>query len=440
MTEFSSAAAYEEQLAGRAELPKGFSAAAVGFDFFPKEKAADTPYRMNLSALTLDRPTSCFTAVFTRNKAPGAPVQIGRKLLSADTCRGVLINNKIANVCAPGGKEAAAAVTDAFSRAMGYAGTPGETEVVFPSSTGIIGWDLPVPEMQTAAKSLAEQLRRGTIEGGTPVRSMLPVAKAMMTTDAFPKIRSASCGGGRIVAAAKGAGMIEPNLATMLVFITTDIELDRTAAAKILARTAEGTFNCISIDSDQSTSDTVLLLSSCMCGGVDEQQFEEALHSVCSDLADDIVRNGEGTNHALRVLVAGGDTYEHARGFGKAVINSPLVKTAIFGNDPNVGRIVMALGDYAGNNDVDFDPRRLSISIGGIPVFQAGTFMLNEAVETDLHRYLLDRAFGEEHLGYPPHEKMVEISVDLDLGTARAAVVGSDLSYDYVKENADYRT
>lgn len=436
MNEFTNLSSYQEELKLRSLLPRGFTAASVPLSFFPREKKTQEAFPMNLSAILLTEPTNVFAGVFTKNKAPGAPVLIGRELLKAETARGVLINNKIANVCAPGGKNAAFEVVDTFSKLLGFASGNRELEVIFPSSTGIIGWELPVDAMKKAAKELTAVL------AGRPeeeLRSIYPVAEGIMTTDAFAKVRSVECGGGKIVATLKGAGMIEPNMATMLVFITTDIRVSRTFAREALLRAADNSFNLISVDGDQSTSDTALLFSSCLVEGVEEAAFEKSLTDLCRKLAEDAVRNGEGTHHVIRVIIRGAESRDNAVGFGKAVINSPLVKAAVYGNDPNVGRIIMALGDFAGNHDVIFYPEVATISIGEIPVFREGVFLLNEEKEAMLHSYLKKCSIDEKKK-FPPHERTVDIDIDINCGNGEAEVFGSDLSYEYVRENADYRS
>ena len=391
---------------------------------------------MNLSSILLSRPSRVFAGVFTKNKSPGAPVIIGRELLHGETARGVLINNKIANVCAPGGKHAAQSVVSAFAGFLGCTGDMREKEIIFPSSTGIIGWELPVKAMKDGAQQLAKVM---CSKSGEKLGSIYPVAEGIMTTDAFPKVRSAECGGGRIVAIAKGAGMVEPNMGTLLVFIVTDVTVSREYCRTALPMVIEKSFNCISIDGDQSTSDTALMFSSCRTDGVSEQEFEKQLTSVCMQLAEDTVRNGEGTNHVIRVFITGAENEDSAKGFGKAVVNSPLVKTAVYGNDPNVGRIIMALGDFAGNNEFAFHSEVTRISIGEIPVFRDGVFLLNEEKEAMLHSYFEKSELGEKK-DYPKHEKTVDIAVDLNCGHSEAMVLGSDLSYQYIRENADYRT
>jgi len=341
----------------------------------------------------------------------------------------VLINNKVANVGAAGGVQDAREV---LSRLGGLLGTPAAQ--LLAASTGIVGWRLPVEEMRAALPGLAAGLQRS---------SLLPVARAIMTTDAWPKLRRARAGQGSIVGTAKGAGMIEPNLATMLVFLLTDLDIPRAALREELARAAEDSFNRISVDGDQSTSDMVVALSSRRTPAAPRAEFRRALLEVCSGLAEDIVRNGEGVSHVLKVSVRGAPPGPLALGLGKAVVNSPLVKTAMFGNDPNVGRILSAMGDYLsaapGGRGLDFG--RLRVGIGGTVVFERGGFRLDTRKEKLLARYLRSRAGDPARKGFPAHDRCVQIEVDCGGRKGPAAeVLGADLSYEYVRENADYRS
>ena len=427
MKKFSSSESYLSHLESCNRLPEGFQIGVTSLEFIPIERQAGPVAAMNMTALVLDEPTESFAAVFTRNAFPGYPVRIGRELLSEDKTQGVLINNKIANVCAPGGYEAALKITSAFREQMGDR----LTAPVFPSSTGVIGWSLPEDAMKKSLPVLAGSLQNS---------SALSAAKGIMTTDAFPKLRSISVGDGTICGIAKGAGMIEPNMATMLVFLMTDIQIERQALREILSRVADCTFNRISVDSDQSTSDSVFLFSSGKKPSVTEKQFEEALFFLCRELAEDVVRNGEGTAHVIRVSVNEAESENQAVAFGKALVNSPLTKTAVYGNDPNVGRFVQAVGDYAGNSGISLDENAVRICVGGETVFSGGEFLLDSEKETRLSEYLKSLALPSPCPGYPAHEDVVEITVSLGLGSAKASVTGSDLSYEYVRENADYRT
>ncbi len=419
---------YLNELEKRGKLPEGFKISVISLEFFPVERPVEKPLPMRMSLLALDEPTDVFGAVFTRNKCPGAPVIIGKERLLSEKIRGVIINNKIANVCTETGIKDSTLLLEYLAKETGAS-----AEEFIPSSTGIIGWRLPVEDMVKNIPRLVSGISPG---------SGVDLAKGIMTTDSFPKLRSAEVGDGRIVAVAKGAGMIEPNMATMLCFIMTDVTIERESARNILKKVVEKTYNCISVDGDQSTSDTAIIMSSCKKKKVSEEEFEAALYKVCSDLAVDIVRNSEGCGHVVKVSVTGASDFETARNVGKAVVNSPLVSTAIFGNDPNVGRLLSSIGDYAGNNKMELNKNKLIISLGGEVVFDKGAFRLNQEKEIRLSNYLKARSLDSEHKEFPQHNHTVNIDIDLGTGhdSGSAAVFGSDLSYGYVRENADYRS
>jgi glutamate N-acetyltransferase/amino-acid N-acetyltransferase len=391
---------------------------------------------MTLTLLALDKPTADFAAVFTKNAFPGAPVIVGRHRLESPTLGAVIVNNKISNVCAPDGTGTAERICGGVARLLGL--TP---EQVLPSSTGVIGWRLPETAMLEALPQVVNAL-----DGA----SVLPAAEGIVTTDLYPKIRRATVGEGSIVAIGKGAGMIEPNLATMLVYILTDLAVPREVLRTVLARAAAASFNTISIDSDMSTSDTVALLSSGQAPCRDLAAFEAALTQVCRDLAEDIVRNGEGVHHVVRVAVTGTADFDTARALGKAIVNAPLFKCAVAGNDPNVGRLVQAIGKHVGNYAPSLDISRLRASLGGIEIFANGVFQLNPEKETalvthfrnaELYASAPDAAgFFAPPLRFPLHERAVEIAIDLDNGPVGAVVLGADLTHEYVSENADYRS
>jgi glutamate N-acetyltransferase/amino-acid N-acetyltransferase len=424
---FVSEGEYAAYLESAARLPEGFRVSTSEIGFLPRERPASGPLPMRLTLLLLDRPTRDFAALFTRNRFPGAPVLIGReRLKSCGQVRGVLVNNKVSNVCSPTGLRDAEDVLAALGRQLGVPG-----EEFFPASTGVVGWGLPVAEMKAALPALAANLHGG---------SCADAARAIMTTDAYPKACSAALGEGLLTGFAKGAGMIEPNLATMLVFLMTDAKVPRPLMQDCLGRVCERTFNCISVDSDQSTSDTVLLFSSGTKPAPSAREFEAALEETCANLAQNIVRGGEGTAHVIRARVHGASSFALARDFAKAVVNSPLVKTAVYGNDPNVGRIVSALGDFAGNSGADFTASAVTIRLGPELIFRHGAFELDSAKEKRLSDYLQEAAMDPAKKTYPPHWRCVEIDIGMGDGDAQALVYGSDLSHGYVTENADYRS
>ncbi len=431
---FTSREEHRAWLAGQAALPRGFRVGTTRFEFTPRE--APKPAKMTVTLIALDRPTADFAAVFTRNALPGAPILVGRERLKEATLGAIVVNNKISNVCAPGGVETAERICTETARLLGLA--PAQ---VLPSSTGVIGWSLPAESMIAALPGAVAALSAD---------SVLPAAEGIVTTDLYPKIRSASVGDGRIVGIAKGAGMIEPNLATMLVYILTDLAVPRATLRALLMRSVEATFNRISIDSDTSTSDTVALVSSGQVPCDDLDAFAEALQTVCGDLAEDVVRNGEGVRHVLRVTVTGAPDDSVATSLGKAIVNAPLFKCAVAGNDPNVGRLVQAIGKHVGAHAPHLNLDALRLVLGGIEIFSGGVFRLDPAKEEALVAHLRaaelyvsapdDQGIFSPPIAYPPHERCVEITVDLGSGPGAATVFGGDLTHEYVSENADYRS
>ncbi|MBM3843667.1 MAG: arginine biosynthesis protein ArgJ [Verrucomicrobia bacterium] len=431
---FADRAAHRAWLAAQSALPAGFRVGRASFDFTPRE--APKPARMNLTLITLDQPTAAFAALFTRNAFPGAPVIIGRARLAEPALGAVVINNKISNVCAPDGVATAERVCAAAAAQLGFS-----PRQVLPSSTGVIGWALPEEAMIAALPAAVATLAPG---------SVLPAAEGIVTTDLYPKVRRADLGGGSIVGIAKGAGMIEPNLATMLVYLLTDIAVPRAELRQMLARATDASFNAISIDSDTSTSDTVVALSSGRVPFTDWGAFERALHQVCRDLAEDVVRNGEGVRHVIRVTVRDAASLTLARALGKAVVNGPLFKCAVAGNDPNVGRLIQAIGKHVGAHAPGTDLSGLRASLGGIEIFSGGVFRLNPEKEAALVAHLrgaelyasrpgADGVFSAP-IDFPPHERAVELGISLGNGAASATVLGGDLTHEYVSENADYRS
>ncbi len=272
-----------------------------------------------------------------------------------------------------------------------------------------------------------------------------------MTTDLYPKVRRAEAGEGSIVGIAKGAGMIEPNLATMLVFLLTDVELPRDALRSALDEAVDASFNRMTVDSDTSTSDMVVLLSSARRPASGEREFREALRRVCRDLAEDVARNGEGVHHVVRVSVSGAPDEAAARAAGKAIVNSPLVQCAIAGNDPNVGRILCAIGKHAGAGGLVLEPARVRVRLGGEVIFERGLLHLDPAKEERLVAHLQgaelygsaappDGLTFKPPVDFPRHERSVELEVDLGAGSASSEVLGADRTHEYITENADYRS
>ena len=363
-------------------------------------------------------------AMFTRNQVVAAPVTVGRRHLSAMDGRvsAVLVNAGNAN-CATGQPGIDACVQSCAAAAESFGCIFDE---VFPSSTGIIGVPFPVEKVIAALPALKEAL------GDTPEHAET-FARAIMTTDTKMKVAQASWNvdGGevRIWGAAKGAGMIHPQLgpphATMLVYLFTDIVADNEELGDLLAPAVERSFNSISIDGDTSTNDTVLLVASGASGVKLDvrsgEAFAEALKLVCGSLAHQIVDDGEGVGHVVTLHVTGARTEVEAKQVAKAIAHSPLCKTAWSSGDPNWGRLLAAAG-YSG---VAFDPALVRIVIGDQPVFELGvrspTFD-----EAAAHAVMMAREYT--------------ITLDMGLGSAECRFLTCDLTEEYVRINADYST
>jgi len=431
---FASRTEHRAWLQRQSALPRGFRAGNTTFDFTPSE--APKPAKMTLTIIAADQPTPDFGAVFTRNAFPGAPVLVGRERLNEPALGAIVVNNKISNVCAPDGVPVAERIAAETARLLHI---PSST--VLPSSTGVIGWSLPVDALLSNLPQAAAALQ---------IESILPAADGIVTTDLYAKVRRADLCGGSIVGIAKGAGMIEPNLATMLVFILTDLAISRAILRPMLTRVVDATFNRISIDSDTSTSDTVAIMSNGVVPCEKHKEFEGALMTVCRDLAEDVVRNGEGVHHVMRVRVSGAPDVSFACRLGKAIVNAPLFKCAVAGNDPNVGRLVQAIGKQIGTELPEFDLSDARLKLGGIEIFSNGCFRLDPKIEHELGAYLehaelyasgppKDGVFAPA-VNFPPHERTVDIEVLLNRGNADAEILGGDLTHEYVSENADYRT
>lgn len=348
-------------------------------------------------------------AMFTRNRFPGAPVIVGRDHISDGYVQALVVNSKNANVATgQRGIEDAVEMCRLIAHELGIA-----PRDVLPFSTGVIGRLLPMDRIRAGIQGVRGELRPNNLE---------QAARAIMTTDAYPKYVSRQVGPAVIAGIAKGAGMIEPNMATMLAYIMTDAALPPQSLRPMLRRAVDRSFNAMSIDTDTSTSDTVVLMANGLAGRVERRAFVQALTEVCEHLAREVARNGEGASKLLTVQVSGAKHTRQAKRVAKAVVNSPLVKTAVYGCDPNWGRVVMAVGKCVEEREID--PPRVTIRFGPYTVFQLGS-----PVECDLD--VLRRYLGQGE---------VEIGVDLGIAHASARVWGCDLTEGYIKENAYYTT
>lgn len=425
---------YARRLEKAVRSPKGFRFFSDTVTFIPDERPGSDPLTMRVNGFISDGEETYAVGALTQNRFPGAPIRLARERLPAGQIRGCVVNNRVANVAAPGGYEDAVRLATAFADRFSL-----ESETVLSVSTGVIGWRLPVAAMLESVATLPDH-------GCSP----LGFAQGIMTTDRYPKIASKPIFDGKetddapiLLGVAKGAGMVEPHLATMLAFFLTDAVIAPEKMKRIFDNVVANTFNSISVDSDQSTSDMVLLVANgASRREVSEEAFERALSATAERLVDGIVRNGEGTAHVIAVTVTGvGDT-ELAREIGKHIVNSPLVKTAVYGNDPNVGRILAATGDALDHLDPDgaINVERLRIKLFGREVYRDGAFRLDGELERALSQSFHDAAMVPTLRGCPQHEKVVDITLDFGFPGGGARVLGSDLSYEYVRENADYRS
>jgi glutamate N-acetyltransferase/amino-acid N-acetyltransferase len=398
---------------GHAASPRGWRAATAACGI--KYRGRD-----DLALLVSDRPASA-AAVFTTNKVKAAPVKYDMALMarSAAALRAVVINAGNANACTgPDGDAAARAMAEAAEAALAF-----PPDSVFVMSTGTIGVPMPVAQITAGIAAAAGAL------GGDGAA----LARAIMTTDTRPKHCAARVdlpGGGAITLGgmAKGAGMIHPNMATMLAVVTTDAAVAPAALDAALRRAVELSFNSISIDGDTSTNDTLLVLANGAAGlpaieSLDSpagRAFLDGLTAVCQRLAHAVVRDGEGATRFVTITVRGATSDADAKLAAMTIAKSPLVKTALYGADPNWGRVLCAIG-YSG---AEVDPDRVALVFGGMRVLERGLPLpFDERAASDL-------------LNVPE----VSVDADLGLGAGQATVWTCDFSEQYVKINAEYRT
>jgi glutamate N-acetyltransferase / amino-acid N-acetyltransferase len=396
-------------VAGGVATPAGYRAAGISAGI----KASNA---LDLALIVSDRPATA-AAVFTVNRAQAAPVLVSKDHLSSTRghARAIIVNSGCANACTgSAGLDVAREMASATADAIGCS-----TEEVLVASTGVIGVSLDIGKVRRGIPGAIGKL--GHDQGSA-------AARAIMTTDPFPKEAAVrlSIGGHEAVIGgmAKGSGMIEPMMATMLAFVTTDAAVPGPLLDRALREVVDDTFNAITVDGECSTNDTVMLLANgASRATVDEASyglFVQGLRAVCLRLALEIVRGGEGATKLITVTVAGAASNSDARRAAKAIANSPLVKTAIHGGDPNWGRLIAV----AGRAGVAFELSRAAVMIGGIVLFKDG----------QPHDEAAERAAT-----YLKHRE-IAITVDLGAGPASSIVWTCDLSAEYVRINAEYRT
>ncbi|MEK7239489.1 MAG: bifunctional glutamate N-acetyltransferase/amino-acid acetyltransferase ArgJ [Gemmatimonadota bacterium] len=380
----------------RAVFPRGFRCASRNVGLKPEARD------LTLFASDVD---AAAAAVFTRNQFPGAPVILGRETIRGGVLRGIVANSKVSNV-ATGERGVENARRMAAAAAAGHGPAAGQVRV---SSTGVIGVQLPVEKIESGVRGMAADLQDDPLVG----------AEGIMTTDTHPKALSATVGDATITWVAKGSGMIEPNMATMLAYVFTDAALDAATLDRLLRRAVDVSFNMLSVDTDTSTSDTCVLMANGLAGKVDEQAFHEALVAGCVRMTEILARDGEGAEHLLRITVRNAASERDARVVAKSLVNSPLIKTMVHGADPNVGRILMAVGKCT---DVLINAARTNAWVNGYQVVGNGTRL-------DFDDAVVRMALGVE---------AVDIEVSLGVGSASARAYGCDLTKGYIDENAAY--
>jgi glutamate N-acetyltransferase/amino-acid N-acetyltransferase len=400
-----------EPVDGGITAPLGFTAAALHSGIKAKAGALD------LAVLAADAAAPA-AGIFTTNLAVAAPVVVSRQHLerSRGQIRAIVVNSGCANACTGDqGMQDARAMASATAHAIGCA-----REEVLVASTGVIGVALPMPKVTAGIASAVAALARSA---GSDM------ARAIMTTDPFPKEHAVMVhvAGGRFTVGgtAKGSGMIEPNMATMLGFLTTDAQVPPALLRRALRASARDTFNAITVDGECSTNDSLVAMASGASGVVIDEgvypAFVDALRTVSRELALGIVRGGEGATKLIAVAVSDARSEDDARRIARTIANSPLVKTAVHGADPNWGRIIAA----AGRSGVAFDMNRTTVRVGGVLLFESGL----------PHDELAPRA--AEHL------QGRDIRIDVNIGSGsgwNATIWTCDLSAEYVRINGEYRT
>ena len=396
---------------GGVTAPRGFTAAGIHCGIKKK--------RLPDLALLVSERSGPVAGVFTTNLVTAAPVRLDRIYLRRKTARAVIVNSGNANaVTGKQGDADAMEMSALVARKLKIA-----PHTVFVGSTGVIGQPLPMARIRRGLPVLVKQLRR---VGGHDA------AAAILTTDLRTKeaAYSARIGGRTITVGgmAKGSGMIHPDMATMLAYVTTDAAIEQSALQQALTSAVAKSFNCISVDGDASTNDTVLCLANGLAGNPVLRKgsaavavFQQLLDRVCLDLAMQVIRDGEGVTKVVKLAVTGARTQADARQIARTIGTSLLVKTALFGEDANWGRIVAALG-RAG---VAIDPERIGLAFDNVPMMKAGR-QLGASAQRKIDRIVKNREFT--------------ITIAVGLGAASTMLWITDLSYEYVKINASYRT
>ncbi|MBI5875303.1 MAG: bifunctional glutamate N-acetyltransferase/amino-acid acetyltransferase ArgJ [Deltaproteobacteria bacterium] len=371
-------------------------------------------------ALIYSETPAVAAGVFTKNKIKAAPVLIDMQRIKKGLCQAVIINSGNANACTgKKGMDDAGRMVAAVEEGLGI-----KYGLAMVSSTGVIGQNLPIDKIEKGVPKLVSSLSS---------KGWNDAVHAIMTTDAFPKAVFEKCRiGGKeisVLGIAKGAGMICPDMATMLAFLATDAAIEQKTLQAMLKKAVDNSFNSITVDGDTSTNDTVLILANGKAGnekigsrvkGQGSRMFQEMLERVCLQLAKMIVMDGEGATKLLEFNVSGAKTDKDANKVAETVANSPLVKTAFFGEDANWGRIIAAIG----RSGADVKEENINVYFNDVPVVMKGQGV--EKIETKAAKAV--------------KQKEICIRIEMGLGKGKNTVWASDLSYEYVKINASYRT
>lgn len=406
-----------KRIEGGVTFPAGFKASGIHCGLRKNKTKKD------LSLVFADKPCNA-AAIYTTNKVYGAPIRVTRKHLEDGIAQAIICNSGNANTCNPDGVEKANKMCKALAEYLNI-----KEDNVVVASTGVIGMPLPIEPIVKGIPALCDELADTS-------EAAYSAAAGIMTTDTrLKQIAAETTIGGvkvKIGGMAKGSGMIQPNMATMLSFITTDAAVSSEVLRIVLKRVADKTFNMISVDGDTSTNDTLCVMASGYAGNAEitdinsEEcaEFEELLEYVCRYLAKKMAADGEGASKLLECRIRNTDTVENARILAKSVINSPLVKTAMYGADANWGRILCALG-YAG---VDFNPETVDVSF------------ISSAGEINVCKNGGSVGFDEDKAKEILLQDTIVIDVCMNNGCDSATAYGCDLTYEYVRINGDYRS
>lgn len=390
--------------------PQGFKAAGV-------RAGIKKNGNLDVAVIYTER-EAAVAGVFTKNLVAAAPVYVSKEVVATGTAHAVVANAGCANACTgEQGLHDAKMMAQIAAQELNC-----KADDVIVASTGLIGSNLPMDKMESGIKAAVQKLsREGSVNAGN----------AIVTTDTYSKACATEVEIGgvevRFGAIAKGSGMIRPDMATMLCFITTDADIDQKLLQEALSEITEVSFNMISVDGDMSTNDSVVVLANGAAGnkkivekGADYEKFFNTLKNICVELAKRIAADGEGATKFVTINITGANSFADAKQVGMTVANSPLCKTAIFGQDPNAGRFICAVG-YSG---VAINPDKVTIKFGDLTVYAEG----------------LVTKFDQDAMRKVLAEHDVVIDIDLGLGNAQATVFSCDLSFGYVKINADYTT